>query len=102
MKSINRKIFEQVIDASIEPIVIVAVDHPDWPVVLANPAFDAIGGGDALKKPFADVIEQMLGRELALEISEAVRSEQATSFPVELGGRDYLFALKPLTLPNDS
>ena len=71
-------------------------------MVLANPAFDAIGGGDALKKPFADVIEQMLGRELALEISEAVRSEQATSFPVELGGRDYLFALKPLTLPNDS
>ena len=102
MKSINRKIFEQVIDASIEPIVIVAVDHPDWPVVLANPAFDAIGGGVTLKKPFADVIEQMLGRELALEISEAVRSEQATSFPVELGGRDYLFALKPLTLPNDS
>jgi diguanylate cyclase (GGDEF)-like protein len=102
MKPINRKILEQVIAGSVEPVVIVSVDHPDWPVVLANPAFEAIGGSDAVKKPFADVIEQLGGRGLALEISEAVRDQQETSFPVEIGAREYLLALKPLLLPNET
>jgi diguanylate cyclase (GGDEF)-like protein len=101
MKPINRKILEQVIEASVEPVVVVRVDHPDWPVVLGNPAFEAIGGVDTLNKPFADVIEQLVGRELAVEMSEALRSGQETSFPVELGGREYLLALKPLLLPKE-
>jgi len=100
--SINRKILEQVIAASAEPLVIVRIDHPDWPVAMSNAAFDAIGGEDARKRPFADVIEQLVGRELALEISETVRSQQETSFPVEQGGREYLLALKPLLLPGDA
>jgi diguanylate cyclase (GGDEF)-like protein len=93
---IDRTILEQVITASAEPLVVVRVDHPDWPVVLSNAAFNSIGGKDASAQPFADVIEQLVGRELALEISETVRSQQETSFPVELGGREYLLALKPL------
>jgi len=101
MKSINRKILEQVIDASTEPVVVVRVDQPDWPVVLGNPAFEAIGSVGMLNRPFADVIEELVGRELALEISETVRLQQETSFPVELGGREYLLALKPLPLDND-
>ena len=100
--SINREILEQVIESSAEPLIIVRVNHPDWPVELSNATFDAIGGADSRGKPFADVIELLVGRELALEISEAVRSQQETSFPVELGGREYLLALKPLTLPDDS
>jgi diguanylate cyclase (GGDEF)-like protein len=99
--SVNRRILEQVIAASAEPLVIVRVDHPDWPVVLSNQAFEAIGGEDTRDKPFADVIEQLVGRELALEISETVRSQQETSFPVELGGKEYLLALKPLSLPSE-
>ena len=93
---INPEILEQVVKASAEPLVIVRMDHPDWPVVLSNSAFDAIGGEESRDKPFADVIEQLVGRELALEISEALRSRQETSFPVELGSREYLLALKPL------
>jgi diguanylate cyclase (GGDEF)-like protein len=100
--SINRKILEQVIRASAEPLVIVRVDHPDWPVVLSNAAFESIGGEDTRNKPFADVIEQLVGRELALEISESVRAQQETRFPVEVGGREYLLALKPLTLSADT
>lgn len=100
--SINRKILEQVIAASAEPLVIVRIDHPDWPVVLSNRAFDAIGGEDARKQAFADVIEQLVGRELALEISETVRSQQETSFPVEQAGKEYLLTLKPLFLPGDA
>jgi len=102
MPSINRKILEQVIKESVEPLVIVRVDHPDWPVALSNAAFDAIGGEDTRNKPFADVIEQLVGRELALEISESVRAQQETSFPVEVGGREYLLALKPLPLPDET
>ncbi len=99
--AINRKILEQVIEASSEPLIIVRVDHPDWPVALSNQAFESIGGEEVRKQPFADVIEQLVGRELALEISESVRSQQETSFPVELGGKEYLLALKPLQLPNE-
>ncbi len=99
---IERRILEQVVAASAEPLVIVRVDHPDWPVELSNPAFDAIGGADTRDKPFADVIEQLVGRELALEISETVRSKQETSFPVEAAGKEYLLALKPLRLTDEA
>ncbi len=102
MSSINRKILEQVIRASAEPLIIVRVDHTDWPVALSNAAFEAIGGEDTRNKPFADVIEQLVGRELALEISESVRAQQETSFPVEVGGREYLLSLQPLALPGET
>jgi diguanylate cyclase (GGDEF)-like protein len=101
MTSVNRNILEQVIAATAEPVVVVRVDRPDWPVVLANPAFESIGDRDVLKKPFADVIEGLAGRELALEVSESVRLQQEMSFPVESNGREYLLVLKPLLLPNE-
>ncbi len=94
--AISTEILEQVVRASAEPLVIVRIDHPDWPVVLGNSAFDAIGGEQTCDKPFADVVEQLVGRELALEISETLRSREETSFPVELGSREYLLVLKPL------
>lgn len=94
--SIDREVLERVIAASAEPLFIVRVDHSEWPVVLSNPAFDAISGDDTLDKPFADVIEQLVGRELAIEIAECVRGQQETSFPVELGSREYLLVLKPV------
>ena len=99
--TIDLNILEQVIEATAEPLVIVHVDHTDWPVALSNRAFESIRGEDARKQPFADVIEQLVGRELALEISESVRSQQETSFPVELGGNEYLLALKPLRLDGE-
>lgn len=101
MKSVNRKILEQVIAATTEPLVVVRVDQPDWPVVLANPAFKSLIGIDALKKPFADVIEELAGRELAIEVSESVRAQQETSIPVESNSREYLLVLKPMLLPNE-
>lgn len=100
-EQIDREILEQVIGATTEPLVLVRIDQPDWPVVLANPAFDNIGGGGVLNKPFADVIEELAGRELALEVSESVRSQQETSFPVESNNREYLLILKPMLLPDE-
>jgi diguanylate cyclase (GGDEF)-like protein len=101
MKAIHRTVLEQVIAATTEPLVLVRIDQPDWPVVLANPAFNSIAGGDNLKKPFADVIEDLTDRELALEVSEIVRSQHEASLPIESNGREYLLSLRPLSLPNE-
>jgi diguanylate cyclase (GGDEF)-like protein len=101
MKSVNRKILEQVIGATTEPLLIVSIDQPDWPVALANPAFDSISGEVVLMKPFADVIEELAGREVALEVSETVRSQLETSFPIESNGREYLLVLRPMKLPGE-
>ena len=101
MKSLNRSILEQIIAATTEPLVVARIDKSDWPVVLANPAFENIGSDDVLNKPFADVIEGLAGRDIAIEVSESVRSQQETSFPVESNSREYLLAIKPLRLPNE-
>lgn len=98
---ISAEILEQVVRASAEPLVIVRVDQPNWPVVFSNPAFDAIGGSKTADEPFADVIEQLVGREAALEISEAVRAKDETSFPLEVGSREFLLALRPLHIDGD-
>ncbi len=96
MKPVNRKVLEQVIAATSEPLLVVRIDQPDWPVVLANPAFATITGDEVVKKPFADVIEELTDRDLALEVSETVRSQQEASFPIESNSREYLLALRPL------
>ncbi|MBT8098141.1 MAG: GGDEF domain-containing protein [Gammaproteobacteria bacterium] len=101
MKAINRKILEQVIDATSEPLMIIRLDDNDWPVVLANAACKEIACDDVLRQPFADVLEARVGRDLALEISESFRARQETSFPVEIGTDEYLLTLKPMTLPNE-
>ena len=101
MKSVNRDILEQVIAASAEPMVVVRADHPEWPVILSNPAFEAIARGDVIDRPFADVVEELGNRELALEISESIRSQQEMSLPIEVGGREFLLMLKPLPLRGD-
>jgi diguanylate cyclase (GGDEF)-like protein len=103
MKSLQRKILQQLVDSSAEAVLVARTDRPNWPVALCNPAFGNISAnGEALGQPFADVVEQMFGRDLALEVSESVRAEHETTLPVELGGRNFLLALKPLTLGNDS
>jgi diguanylate cyclase (GGDEF)-like protein len=101
MKTVNRNILELVIAATTEPLLVVRIDQPDWPVVLANPAFETITDDDVLKKPFADVIEELAGRELALEVSETVRAQEETSLPIESNSREYLLALRPLQLPGE-
>ena len=100
-KPVNREILEQVIVATTEPLLVVHIDQPNWPVVLANPAFETITTEVVLEQPFADVIEGLAGRELALEVSETVRSQQETSLPIEANGREYLLVLRPLQLPSE-
>lgn len=95
-EAVDSGFLEQVIAAAQEPIIVARTDTPDWPVVITNAAFDRVGDGQALGRPLADVIERLCGRETALDVSETVRSGEATSFPVELGGQEFLLDLKPL------
>ena len=97
MKKLRREILEQLISASAEPVIVARIDHPDWPVVLSNNAFDSIAGQSrVLGQPLADAVENMVGRELALEISETVRGGHEASIAVEHGSKEYLLLLKPL------
>ena len=85
------------IASSSEPLIVARVDHPDWPVTLSNDAFrELIKGGEHEGKPFADVIERLLGRELAVEVSEVVRAGQRSTIPVEVSGREVMLSLVPL------
>lgn len=102
MTTVDREILEQVVDAAAEPVMIVRLDHNDWPVVLANAACRDIGSKDPVDQPFAEVIEALVGREIALEISETFRSRQETAIPVETGGSEYLLSLKPLSMPGEA
>lgn len=99
MNGLHRDILGQLVAESAEPLLVARVDRPDWPVVLANPAFDSLSGEQSfLDRPLADVIEQLIGRNLALEVSETVRANQENTIPVEFGKRELLLVLKPLSL----
>jgi len=103
MKPLQREILAQLIAGSAEPILVARIDRADWPVVHCNSAFETISGNnESLGRPFADVIEDLVGRDLALEVSESARAGDETTFPIESGGRDFLLALKPLTLAKDA
>lgn len=101
MKRIKGKILEQAIAATAEPLVLVRVEQSDWPIVLANAAFAGICPQDVLERPFADVIEELTGRDLALEVSESIRLSQETNFPIEFAHREYLLVVKPLYLARE-
>ncbi|MBT8078450.1 MAG: GGDEF domain-containing protein [Gammaproteobacteria bacterium] len=102
MKPLQRKLLQQIIDGLAEPVLVTRIDSADWPVVMHNPAFAHIAGDDDVcGRPFADIIESLLGRDLALDVGEALRQEDETSFAVEITRREYLLVLKPLSLQNN-
>ena len=97
MKSLQSKILHLLIAGSAEPVLVARVDRLDWPVELCNPAFNSIAANEqALGQPFADVVEDLFGRDFALEVSESVRAEHEITLPVELDGRDFLLALRQI------
>lgn len=94
---VKRSILEQLIATSGEPMLLARVDQSDWPVVLANPAFEAFADrSEILSMPIADLVETLHGRETARELSEVIRSGQGSSIPLEARGRNWMLALKPM------
>ena len=97
MKRLHRDTLEKLIARSAEPLLVARIDSRDWPVVLSNAAFEAMSGDiDITGQPLADIVESLVGRDLALEVSESVRSGQESSLPVEIRGKEYLLSLIPL------
>ncbi len=94
MTTLHSDLLAQLLASASEPLLVARVDRPDWPVVLSNPAFNNLAGTvQSDDRPLADVVEQLLGRELALEVSETVRSSAETSIPVECQNREYLLVV---------
>ena len=103
MSEPDRDVLEQLVEGSAEPVFVARIDHPDWPVVMTNAAFGSITEFAPVRdKPLADVVEQLVGRELALEISETIRGGHETTIAVEMGSREYLLVLKPLRASSDA
>jgi len=97
MTKLTRDVLEQLIEGSAEPVFVARIDRPDWPVVLSNSAFSSMADNiPVVNKPLADIFEHLVGRDLALEISETIRGGHETTIAVELGSREYLLVLKPL------
>ena len=70
--------FFQLLDALLagtaEPVALATTGSSEWPVAYCNAAFAALTGESGIVgQPFADVLEQLIGRELALDVSEAIR-----------------------------
>ena len=98
----KHSVLEELIDGLAEPVFVARINHPDWPIVMRNSAFASISGGtETLDAPLADVVEELVGRDLALEISETIRGGHETSIAVELGSREYLLVLKPLEVKGE-
>ena len=102
MQTVEPQILIEALAGTAEPLLIVSVDQPDWPIAFANAAFESIRKGDVQGQPFADVVESLGGRELALEVSESVRLREETSIPVESASREYLLILKPVGGEDDT
>ena len=96
MSGISAKLLMEVLDASAEPVLVVRTDHPDWPVRFANAACSALAKGVPLDGAFADVVEALFGRDVALDIAEAIRGGDATRLAVDHGGSDVVVTVQPL------
>ncbi len=102
MSTLPAAVLEAVVAASTDAVLVMQSGHPDWPVCLANDAFARMADEVTLEGPFADVCEALFGREIALDLSEAIRTGEATRFPVQISGRDCLLSLAPLGGDGDS
>ncbi len=114
MSTLSSIALRALVDASAEPMLLFRTEQADWPVVMANPAFVKLGAGpgdpdddasvdaDLQPLPFAELIDKLVGRESALEVSEAVRSGRASTISVDVNGRECLLVLKPVDDPGDS
>lgn len=79
--------------------MVARTDESQWPVVFHNEAFAALSGGTSADgRPFADLIEAVAGRDVALQIGEAVRAGEDTSVPVEIRGAEYLLTLSRIEI----
>ena len=88
MSLLPADILEAVLKHLPDPVIIVNSGHSEWPVSFANAAFRDLAGTVSLNGPVADMCEKLIGRNAAVDVSEAIRRREATRIPVEIGGRE--------------
>jgi len=96
MSDVPAAVLRTVIDASNDPVMVVQSEQSDWPVRIANAAFRGLADDVELDAALAEVCEALFGRDTALDVSEAVRSREATRIPVDMSGREYILGIAPL------
>lgn len=103
MSGPGAEVLEALLGASAEPLLVADLNRPDWPVVFSNPAFRDLAGETPVPgRPLADVVEQLLGRELAVEVSETVRASRPTSIPLQWRKRELLLVVQPIATGNEA
>ena len=96
MTDIPGSVLRAIVEHSADPVLLVNTDRAEWPVCLTNSAARQLAGEIALEGPLADTCEALFGRDAAIDISEAVRSREATRIPVELSNRECILGIVPL------
>ncbi len=97
MAEIPNDVLLELVAATSEPVLLIRVDSPDWPIELANPAFQALSEGvEPLNKPFPDVMQPMIGKDMTREASAALRTLEAATIPVDVSSREFLLTLLPI------
>lgn len=96
MTTLSHDILLDALAVSGEPTLLVQVDVPDWPVVFSNLAFESAGRHCEPNEPLGELLDELFGRELAADVSDAMRARAESAFPVELGGRDLMLTLRML------
>ncbi|MEM9208738.1 MAG: diguanylate cyclase [Pseudomonadota bacterium] len=97
MAGIPTDVLLELVAAISEPVLLVRVDSPDWPIELANPAFHALSDdAELLNTSFPEVIQPMIGKEMTREASAALRTLEAATIPVDVASREFLLTLLPI------
>lgn len=97
MSALDAGVLEAVLAVSAEPLLVADLERPDWPVVFSNAALMDLAGEASMDgRPLADVVEHLIGREFAVEISETVRGREPTSIPLEWRKREFLLVVQPI------
>ncbi len=94
MNENDAAMFSAVLDLSSEPLAVIRIDQPGWPITYANPAFSTLL--DDVSHEFEVVLDALLERGAAITVSEALRSRSEARLPVQAGGRSWLLELKQL------
>lgn len=97
MAEIPNDVLLVLIAATSEPVLLVRVDSPDWPIVLVNPAFHALTDvKDTLNRSFPDVMEPLIGKDMTREAGSALRTLEPATIPVDVASREFLLTLMPI------
>ncbi len=87
--------FSAVLDLSSEPLAVIRIDQPGWPITYANPAFSRLLKNG--QRDFEVVLDELLERGAAITVSEALRSRSEARLPVQAGGQSWMLELSLLS-----